>query len=57
MERIVGLKDTTIPAPISAEYLPIEKHTDWLWPIWVHNMRQAIKENAIPWKHAKIQLR
>ena len=38
---------------ISAEYLPVNKHTDYLWLIWVHNMRRAIKENAIPWKQEK----
>jgi 8-oxo-dGTP pyrophosphatase MutT (NUDIX family) len=53
VERIVSLKDTKTPAQINAEFLPANRHTDYLWPVWIHNMRIAFKEKAIPWKDVK----
>lgn len=41
------------PAPpymIDARYLPAGTERDWLWTVWIHNMRLAFQKGAIPWE-------
>jgi len=35
--------------PIDPRYLPAGSRTNWLWPVWLGNMRKAVQSDAIPW--------
>lgn len=35
--------------PIDPSYLPVGSQTQWFWPIWLSNMRQAVLDGAVPW--------
>ena len=44
------------PAPpyvIDKRFLPAGTERDWFWSVWIHNMRLALQENAIPWETGK----
>jgi len=34
---------------IDKRFLPLGSETDWLWPVWLGNMRKAVEKNALPW--------
>lgn len=38
------------PYSIDKRYLPAGTERDWLWTVWIHNMRLAFQEGAIPWE-------
>jgi ADP-ribose pyrophosphatase YjhB (NUDIX family) len=38
---------------IDPAYLPAGSETQWFWPIWLGNMRQAVLDGALPWDVAK----
>ncbi|MDD5704527.1 MAG: NUDIX domain-containing protein [Kiritimatiellae bacterium] len=50
IERLLTLQDSVLPLRVDSQYLPADAHTDWLWPVWIHNLRVAITKNALPWK-------
>jgi 8-oxo-dGTP pyrophosphatase MutT (NUDIX family) len=35
---------------VDPAYLPAGSETQWYWPIWLGNLRQAIATDALPWK-------
>lgn len=35
---------------LDRRYLPTEAKTDWLWDVWVQNMRVALESSMIPWE-------
>ena len=36
--------------PVDREFLPRGSETDWLWPVWLGNIRKAVERNALPWE-------
>ncbi len=36
--------------PVDPAYLPAGSQTQWFWPIWLGNMRQAVVTRALPWE-------
>lgn len=37
---------------IDTRFLPPDRKTDWMWPVWLGTMRIALKTNALPWATA-----
>jgi ADP-ribose pyrophosphatase YjhB (NUDIX family) len=35
---------------IDPTFLPAGSETQWFWPIWLSNMRQAVTTQALPWE-------
>ena len=51
VERYVQAKvDREQKHIIDKKYLPLGCETDWLWPIWLGNVRKAVEQSALPWK-------
>lgn len=45
--RFFDPETVTFPLRISADFLPADRHTDYVWPIWLHNLTVALEANAI----------
>jgi ADP-ribose pyrophosphatase len=50
IERFFDPDTVTFPLRIHSDYLPQERFTDWVWPIWLHNLSVAMENGTIPWK-------
>ena len=35
--------------PLDSRYLPTDRKTDWMWPLWIGTMRIAIENDVLPW--------
>jgi|GEM_PF-352728 ADP-ribose pyrophosphatase YjhB (NUDIX family) len=42
--------DRTKKYLVDPAFLPAGSQTQWLWPIWLGNMRKAVVTQALPWK-------
>ena len=49
VQRLLARPDTGAPLRIDARYLPGKAHTDYLWPVWVQNLRTIIAAGGLPW--------
>jgi len=45
--------DHTRKYEIEPGFLPAGSKTNWYWPIWLGNLREAVVANALPWKPKK----
>ena len=46
--------DLTRTHSIDAGYLPERRYTDWLWPVWLRNLRIAVESDGLPWEQQPI---
>ncbi len=42
--------DRTKKYRVDPAFLPAGSQTQWLWPVWLGNMRQAVVARALPWQ-------
>jgi len=42
--------DRTKKYIVAPAFLPTGSETQWLWPIWLGNMRKAVMTQALPWE-------
>ena len=35
--------------PIAPAFVPTGSETNWLWPVWLANMRKGVIEGSLPW--------
>jgi len=49
-EKFFNPDTITFPLRLNPEYLPEGRFTDWVWPIWLHNLSVALEAGTVPWK-------
>lgn len=52
IERFFDPDTVTFPLRIPPDHLPENRFTDWIWPIWLHNLSVAMENGTIPWSNA-----
>ena len=53
VRKHLGSEEMTPPCLIDERFLPEGSERNWFWSVWIHNMRLAFQENAIPWETAR----
>ncbi len=48
LQRFFDPATVTFPLVIESELLPPDRHTDWVWPIWLHQLSAALQADALP---------
>jgi ADP-ribose pyrophosphatase YjhB (NUDIX family) len=48
IQRFFDPATVTFPLRIQSEFLPPNRHTDHVWPVWLHNLSTALEANAFP---------
>ncbi len=48
IQRFFDPATVTFPLRIQPEFLPPDRHTEHVWPIWLHNLSVALEANALP---------
>lgn len=50
IRKYLAAEEPAPPYLIDERYLPEGTERDWLWTTWMHNMRRAFQNGAIPWE-------
>lgn len=48
LQRFFDPATVTFPLRIEPDLLPTDRHTDWVWPIWLHQLSAALEAGALP---------
>lgn len=47
LQRFFDPATVTFPLRIEPDLLPSDRHTDWVWPIWLHQLSSALEAGAL----------
>lgn len=53
LERFFDPETVTFPLTINSKYLPGDRNTDWVWPLWLHNLAGIAGRDQLPWASKK----